>query len=56
MVTCSAGDTKVAGSNPASVTPFCPQDSLLLVAQCFGGHFSRHFSRPRALLACVSCN
>ena len=25
MVTCSAGNTKIAGSNPASVTSFCPQ-------------------------------
>ena len=45
VVTCSAGITKVVGSNPASAASFC----LLLNDQCFGGHLKPSVQSAKSL-------
>ena len=59
VVTCLAGDTKVAGSNPASATSFCPQ-ARQFTSRCPVLRMALIAVGPvgqlRALVACVSCN
>ena len=56
MVTCSTGDTKVAGSNPASATSFCPY-ARQFTSRCPVLRRALQAVGPvEALVACVSRN